>query len=610
MAALRIPGLPDDLQTVPSWREDEAWRGEWLAWRDKVVAFRYAVTKAAYADPAVAALVRRLCVAEPKYFLTMFGWFFEPRETPLGPPDWYPWVLLPPQVQMLDQLAEMFASPKGFGGSGAWEKSRDMAATATACGLIAHHFAYVPNFTAGLVSYRESAVDDGTPGCMFFKIRATLGIERGCPPLPDFLRIPGFDPANNEHNAQMKLRHPSWTNTVTGEPTTARAGRGQRSFFRLNDEAAQFDGLNRVLTAEGAVTNHVLTLSSANVAYGPDFRDLIDLAAEGEKRRAAQGPGVRHQRHLRLDPWLHPFHDEAWFETERTTTYEHDPEGFRMEVMIDYRAGFNSYVYEEAAKRPVVPALGPLDPNLPGTLTMLGWDVGGTDQTAISVYQRHLGDPTKEVRVVDLYRRSGMPAEWYAHVRTGVPPRPAAADHPADAMHDLWQREAGADEERFMAFVETLPWDDRVGDYGDPTGGAKEGASRLSFFDVVEKKALELRRRIKPALHRALRVVRSWNKFDLQTRRFAGREVLLRLVFCDNPEARYVRHCLVNYRFQEFPEKGRLGDPKPIHDKRGESDVVTSFEYFAVHEATGVPDRLMDGRRRTVRTDYGGRKVA
>ncbi len=587
-----IPGLPPHLTVVPSWRDDDAWRAEWHDWAAELIDLRAEVLARADEDAAFRRHETALCAASTSYFLAMYGWIFEPRDTPLGPPGWYPWAPFALQVDLADEVEAALASPRGHGNDLVVEKSRDMGATWTVCGVVAKHWLFDPVFTAGLVSFREDAVDDASPDSMFFKLRGLLGILPDAPGVPRWM-FPSARWDHDLHNRKLLLRHPERSSTVKGEALTALAGTGGRATLRLNDEAAKFTkGLNNVLTSQGAVTNHRVNLSSAYVDFGTDFQDLAQIARDSAGRI----------RYLRLDPWLHPFHDEEWMANERETTYAHDPEGFRREVMIDYVAGFGDRVYPQADAIATPEGLGPLDPAAPRTLTAVGCDVGGTDQTTMVVCQRDADDPAKTVRLVDLYRRSKLPAEWYAHVATGIPPAEG------DAMLELWRRESGPEEARFMAFTASLPWDERVSWFGDPTGGARESVTRLSFWDAFEAKALELRRRQRPGVHRPLRVVRSWDKRDLLTRRLATREVLQRTVCADTAGARYALRCLQRYKFQEVSEAGRTGEPKPIHDKRGESDVVTGFEYFAIHDAAGLTERR--DRRQPVRLGRDGRKVA
>src|SRR6187551_1257249 len=93
-----IPGLePYGLAIVPGYRtkavvepdgsirevEDQAWRDEWFAWRDRLNALRLDIHYGlAVAPPDIRHKELELCAKDPAYWLAIYGWIDEPRPRP------------------------------------------------------------------------------------------------------------------------------------------------------------------------------------------------------------------------------------------------------------------------------------------------------------------------------------------------------------------------------------------------------------------------------------------------------------------------------------------------------------------------------------------------
>lgn len=445
-----IPALPPSLQRVPSWLDHpetpmaDDWRKEWPRWIENLKDFRVYKAKQTALNPSLRAAEMAECANDTAYFLAVYGWFFEPRETPLGPPNWYPWALMPHQVIALRQLRQAMHSPKPRSDI-VWEKSRDMAATWTAMGEVAARWLFDDAFTAGLASYKEDAVDDGTPDSMFFKIRGLLGfLEYGeSPGIPFWMKPEGFIPM--VHGRRLKLNHPSKMCVIKGEATTMRTGTGFRNTLRVNDEGAKHEMLNETMGSIRATTNHILTLSSAYTKYGRDFQNLAEKARLAENALDAGTPdAVRGPRYFRMEWWMHPFHTQEWFDNEADAYISR--EDFAREVMIDYKAGDSTLIYFDEAEKIATHRLTDEGDN-PEHDLLIGIDPGKRDRTGI-VFTNLSGNPFRPtVRWFDSYEAANKPPIFYAWLLSGIPPEPG------EEGYDLYAPFLGENERRIMAFM-------------------------------------------------------------------------------------------------------------------------------------------------------------
>jgi hypothetical protein len=543
----RIPGLPDNLAEVPVGRAD------WLDWRTRVLAYRHDIHEALI-DPKAPDVeeMRRiqthLCTVSPAYFLTIYGHIFEPRRRFVT--GWVPFIPFAYQVDLLDTIEEAFArggdirDPRG---DIVVEKSRDMGATWIFCSWVLHGWLFRDGFLAGLVSYRESEVDDGSnPKAMFPKIEGQIDL------LPGWMVPDGYrrhDDSDSKFRQKLKITHPTKTNVIHGESTTKKSGRGGRATVRINDEAAFIPNLNGVLTAQAPNTDHRFILSTASLDEGPDFRDLVEIAREAEERDTGDAPV-----YVRLDHWLHPFHDSEWLEAERLA-YLHDPDGFLREVLIDYTAGQGEWVYPQA--REIGPH--PEERFKPEDPTYVAMDPGHDDDTAI-VWVQWRPDSGRHV-LVEGYANRRKPADFYASILTGIP--------------DEQFRHVYTDEdERIMDWTKTFKAEAYM---GDPYGGHRHLASGQSFYDRVE---------LAIAHHHGgpKGILRSQEKayFGLPERRLALHEGLLNLDVVDAPGPKRVLNALQGNRYptQREGREGTTVPGRPIHDHT--SHFTAAMEFWAV----------------------------
>lgn len=633
---LLIPGLPEDLRTVPAWFHTDGafdhlhpswrhrlvegatlvddrpatdlltwfdggphdWRTDWRRWRQALIAYRDEVDRATDPTsrhnlfPAEAVTAQRhelaLCAQSCAYFLAVYGWIFEPRDhvDPDFPdPGWRPWALMPHQVWLLDEIEDAIRYPAPRGNL-VVEKSRDMGATWTFCGWTTWKWLFARDFTAGLMSYREAEAVEDHPDSLMFKISAILGIERA-PGLPEWMFPVEFWTNQRDLDHKKTLEHPTRTNFLRAEATTEIAGSGNRAFVRMNDEAAKFKiGLKHVLTSTASVTQHSFTLSSAFSKYNDDFQRYADHCRDAK-------PGDLLPKLISLTYHLQPFHDAAWLEQTRAAyDSHHDREGFEREVLIDYRAGAGRWIYEQDVRnRPIVPDLV-FDPNL---VTWVSIDPGGTDDCAIGVFQTK-PDPHwdhsnlthwADIFVLDSYSHNLEGAAYYAHLLTGLPPEPG---------DECYGKLVDGRTVDFMRFMRELSWTrGKTWWCGDPAGEAKEQATRQSFYKLLALSSLRLRKRwltrqenAAPAESaRPIVVISSdISRFrDFQSRRLAARPVIARTHFAGTQGALAVREALCNARFLD-PTPKMTTDPATAHDEW--SHLVSMFEYFAQYQRLGL----------------------
>lgn len=598
-----IPALPPALRVVPSWldhpedpRSDE-WRQNWVDWAENLKDFRAWATQKAATDKHYRHGQLDACANDVAYFLAVYGWIFEPRDTDLGPPNWYPWALFPHQVIALRQCQQAWASKKPRSDV-VWEKSRDMGATWLAMGDCLHQWLFAPSFTAGVASYKEDAVDDGTPDSMFFKLRGMLGVlEYGeSPGVPTWMRPEGYIPMI--HGRRLKLNHPSKMCVIKGEATTMRTGTGFRNTRRINDEGAKHEMFAETLASLRATTNHMQSLSSAYTQYGTDFQEYAASARAAEDALDRGEPDtVLGPRYFRMEHWMHPFHDAAWLAAEEAGYSSR--EAFAREVLIDYRAGNDKWIYAQEAEQ--VPRVNEGDDPDHGLL--ISMDPGKEDIFAI-VFSNVWGDPFRpRVRWVDSYETNRKPVEYFGHLLTGIPPQEG------DVCFGHYG--FGDKEERIMAWM-LKDWLNgrHVTIVMDPAGAQMTLASMSGPIKVREKNfpalldefVFDLRDRYHRE-HPDSPMPSSLNiqwKHLFSSNRYDPRRVNLRAVLADsevtnNAGGDRLVECWMNARYQERTREA-TSDPKHVHDDY--YHVTAASEYLASHLKVRGNPALMDSSGR------------
>lgn len=535
-----IPGLPAELREVPpppispDDPERDRKRADWLAWRERVLRWRAERTPRINADPTLQRIELALCAQHPAYFLTAWGWLYEPRPAKLGG-GYKPFIPFASQVDLIDawlwclqqedENADLLLS-----------KCRDMAASWTFCGIADWGWLFHQPHSVLMISRKADLVDSKAWKSLFKKARCILSR------LPAWMMPAGFD--WKLHSQQMILINPATDNQITGETTTTAAGTADRVAWMLIDEGARVPDLLQTYAVSGDSTDHRAVVSTETFEEGPDFWRL-GIGGKEEVRPYL----VEH------DWWLNPFHDDAWFARQRKR-YASRPEAFASEVLRDPRAALGStWVY------PAAESITP-DPELrykPGAPLIVGIDPGFRDETAIVWLQ---DDPvTGHMHVLDAYQNKNVPADFYGTLLTG------------EMQSGEWDYDA--EELRIIAFTAPLP---RATYYGDVYGNNTLGATLDTFYSRLRKFGLFVNcDRMEDG---------SITSDRMQARTFRGRrealrELLPRLRFADTPGALLALRSLQEHRFKN-DDKPVMSEPnKPLHDWT--SHLVAALEYVAVN---------------------------
>ncbi len=542
-------GTTVDLRVVPDGPRDPhdpergAKRAEWKAWSERIRRYRhqrYHLCDDNIEEQAVElAKCQRYGAA---YFLTVWGWMFDPREAegrPIGPTPFIPY---PFQIEMFGWLDTLMVTT-GPRGDGVVSKSRDMGATWCCCGWALHGWFFKDAFQARLISRKEELVDRRNDmDSMFAKIDFML--ER----LPAWFIPQGFN--REAHRMQLRLKNPANSNAINGEATTAKTLRGGRATIAFYDEAAFIEHFMGVWTTGASATAHRVAISTESMEEGDDFYRL----GEGSK----QDPSVR-PAFLPMNWWTHPEHDDTWYR-EMKQRMSDDPEGFAREVERNTHAGFGTYIYAMAQTLDV----GHF-PYIQGSHVYLGIDPGFDDECAIVVLNWDV--VSGRYRVVEAFANRMQPPEYYASLITG---------RVINGIDGFDYRHFGYYDPMALAdLMRTVP---SFTLFGDPAGSNKITGLRDSWYDRMNDWA----QRNHPHGH-GLSVVYSW---DMDKRNFTGRRaalqrLLARTDFNDTPGVRALLQSLREYRFERATRDRMAEQVKPLHNSA--SHPVASLEYVAVN---------------------------
>ena len=568
----RIPTLaPVGLDLVPGWNPAtetgsaaSGWRGEWFRWRAEVEAYRQHLHKQCASSTRARAVEVELCKADPNRFVTLWGWIHEPRPRK-GEPMVKPFTQMAWQVQLNDHLLAAVADPDPR--EILQSKARGLGLTwnftaATLPMFLWHDWAVL------CVSRNEDMVDRPNDLASIFG-KYLFNIDR----LPPWMLPEGW--ARKDHRHKNVIHHPGGIAQIVGQPTTAKAGRGMRSTVVFVDEAAFIPDLLRTAATLSPTTDCLVMGSTESLEEGDDWW-VMWHAKKTERPEDC----------WELDWFLNPYYDDEWREREERRFREKgDTNGFQREYL---RLPHNpeTQVYAMAEDVPWVDAA--YDDALP--LVLAGIDPGRADDTAIVWAQPVGGDMNATIRWIDTYERNLMPAEFYAHILTGIPP------DPTDPLEKVRPDDFNARDHQVMEWTRSLSWSpDRVRYFMDPTGANKD-ASGLSFHDRLVTESLRLRKRESDRMRKdgldaptprpvapIYREIQLRNRHDV--RRLAHRQVLMRSEFADTPGVRRLREAHLHYRFRKQTPNA-TSEPTPVHDQW--SHLVTAAEYLSVYASLGM----------------------
>lgn len=568
-----IPGLePYNLSVVPGWDLDDGWRDRWFDWRNEVYRLRYDLHKLTEDNQAARSTEMAICAKDPAYWLCMYGWIEEPRARE-GEDAVKPFTPFAFQVDLLQWFVEHTDSPTAYDGFAS--KARGLGATWIVCAAAVWGWLFRP-WRGKLVSRKEDLVDKpGDLDSMFGKIDFFLSY------LPPWMMPEGFK--RDDCRFKLLLKNPKTGGQITGESTTSKTGRGGRASYVVIDEAAFVPAFVDVFGTVAGTTDHRFCVSSESFEEGRGWWTTWHTAKDMDPSCVRE-----------LEYFENPYFDSVWFAAERDR-WANDPEGFNREYLRDPYSGSDTFIY------PTVRDLGFSEKGFDPTLmTMLSIDPGRADDTAIVVAQLDFLEGKRVIRWVESYQKNLQPAEWYAHMLTGIEPLPE------DAVD--WRHATPRDRE-MLEFFRLLPWSsNRVRVYMDPAGSQKD-MSGLSFHDRIIKETKRLRQRQDPGsparpIVPIYKELFSHNRHD--TRRLAMREALMASEFCATRGAHDLWDALVNSKFTRPSEKGTT-QPAPIHDDF--SHLRTAAEYLAVYMSLGLGTKATSKDKKPLRVTLGQKRT-
>jgi hypothetical protein len=319
------------------------------------------------------------------YFICKYLYVYEPRVT--YEKGIKPFLLFEKQKEYIQFLEKNYRLGKGV----TVEKSRDMGATYCSLAWIFWHWLFDQEFSAFLLSLREDEVKklSGNFNPLFSKI--DLFLTR----LPPFLIPKGFQ--YEKHSLQMSLINPSNNCSIRGSSLTDNAGRSNRESVVLLDEW-EFYGTGREEIPSNCrqTTPNVVQVSTVNGRYGVE-----------EIERAKNNNEL-----FIMNWWDNPFHDEAWYNTQRATML---PYVFKREIERDREASPSGMVYDNINECPIVEL--PYNPDFP---LYCSWDFGYHDQTVILWIQ--VNPETGDIFVIDEFSKNLKLTDYYLPFVTGKIP--------------------------------------------------------------------------------------------------------------------------------------------------------------------------------------------
>lgn len=613
-AELIIPGLPTDWHTgtkiidlslpPPMPKSDldpdiPFLQEAWLEWSEQVLRYRLDVwEQTTFKIAGINQQDRQELELEKikrygeKYFFNVWLSIYEARRNERGlilGGDWKPFILYSFQVMLLDWLEDRSLSADEDR-NGFVSKSRDMGATECCCKRALTRWLFKRPYSAKFISRHEDLVDmRGDPDSMFERITPFLDPESEvC--LPDFLLPERWD--FSQYRKDRLLYRPDNRNTIRGESSSARSGRGGRAEEAFVDEGSFIQKLRFNVGALFMTCPHTFVISSESIEISEDFGDMVDTAKQ-ENPKAV----------LELDTWLHPFHDTEWQErTKRVYELAGRLDAYFREVLRQREAGLSDWIYPDA--RQIRPMDGPRSFEF-GNKLAVGIDPGLAQDCAVGWFEIDPVGPNDYC--LDGYINHGLIPEYYAALILGVDPDEQPNHqfgklsdfdrhfqeqfgHERKIIYETMQEEYpnfrfGDRERELMAWTKDLP---QPTVYGDPFGGnqvtekGEDWYTRMLIFSRKYNPRVDDR----DGRGRALVIVKNWSMDARkhQTRQNALNTWLARLEFAGTRGARQIHHAIASSKFQNKGFNRISEQVEPEHDEY--SHPRTMAEYVAASQET------------------------
>ncbi len=294
------------------------------------------------------------CRRDIFYWFEHYAWTYDPRPNPktgkpIGP---VPFKLYPYQVDVVLALTHSI----DIGENLIVEKPRDMGITWLMCAVGMYYWLFRPQSHGMMASYEERLVDSqGDLKTLFPKLRFILAF------CPAWMRPTGYN--ERYHSGHMKLINPANGSTITGDSINVNLGRSGRALWVFIDEMA-FALCNDQFAYESVIQTSpcVIMASTPRGKLNHYYRLQYDPKIEEKPKQ------------ISLDWWMHPGHDDAWFEKQKR---KYTKTGLAREILKNYSDSMEGAVFQNFERRYHVSDDCPTYPQ-PDTKVIASFDFGGT----------------------------------------------------------------------------------------------------------------------------------------------------------------------------------------------------------------------------------------
>jgi hypothetical protein len=519
--ALSIPGLDEVVGPMPLDHES------WSSWRKRVMAHREVVWAACEHNQAERKRQTALCAASRDYFLSVFGFIYEPRADSAKATRAY--VPYPRQVE-LGRTIDWCLTQSGPNADLLVSKARDVGASWYLVGDDLWRWRFLPTYQGRLVSRNENLVDmAGNSDSLFYKLDFIR--DR----IPQWLLPKGFN--ERRHRLRLRLINPETGAAIIGESTTSQSGRGGRATTRKYDEGSFIRGFEGIWDAAANSTEHRIVVSTESLEEDDGFYN------------------IENGRNNRIPPCIFGFdwdqvpgHDMNYYNDMQNRLSE---DAFQREILRNATAGLGAWVYPEARDKVV----GDF-PYMPEWDVYVSIDDGFDDDCAIHFIQKdHQND---RYRIIESYTNSHLPIDFYGSILKGLP-------------EDRFARSYSKRDYALMEWVRQF-WPETgtpkiKSFYGDHHGTHTDMSTGTSPFNRL-------------AMFYNITVITS-TKTAHKDRQDATHVVLEKTDFNDTPDVARTLQA-----FQEHRRPRRKSTSEATSESRGgvhdwTSHPVSSFEYFA-----------------------------
>jgi hypothetical protein len=583
MPDARIPSLePHGLHVVPGYRvdpvtgdEDPTWRAEWFAWREAVREVRLEVQDRCAHDLRFRAEQQKINAADPAYFVAMWLVAEEPRglELAIGEAEedeaedeeTYIWesggefddddpilefIPFAYQVELIQLFARVNSDRRKQ--DVYIEKARGIGVSYVFLAAAYWAFLYRPwrgIFLSDKLDHADRAMDLSS---LFGKVDLFVFYT------PAWMRPKNWNGKSQKHRRQGLFRHPATTATLSAVATTPDAGRSERGRYTASDESAFQEHWRDTHDTMGGTVRHRWAWTTPSYKQGVQWENAFTEVKKHHKNARANGKRPIALA-IELDWYINPYHDKDWYAEEFARYQASGREAaFAVEYLRNAAAGYSTFIYPEVERCPNTPHW--YDPS---KMLNCSVDPGVKDETAWVFWQTHFEGGHKTVRWLESYTRKGMPAEFYAHVITGIWPEPG------DLMWDD-EEQFGERERYLMNWLASVPTH-MLRAYGDPavaadfTGVVRHKPSSFVNRFFTETGRLRRSREIENPTPIYIFHKELFKRNRHQDRRTAMHEALIYSEFSTTEGAQELKHAISRVRLQEMTEKS-TSPPGWIHD--------------------------------------------